>query len=61
MIQYFSAEHTLSHLLMSPITSPDNHSPMNPAPSGEIDLSDNESECKIGDVEDTNSDVFMVF
>ncbi len=31
-----SAEHVLSHLLMTPITSPDDHSPIESAPSVEI-------------------------
>ncbi len=55
-----SVECAMSNLLMSPITSPNDHSPVKPAPSVEINNTVNES-YSIDNVEGINSDAFTVF
>ncbi len=55
------AEHALSNLLMSPWTSPDEHSPVKPAPSIETEETIDESDSDIDNIKGLNSEAAMLF
>ncbi len=54
-------ERVLSNLLMSPPTSPDDHSPLKPALSIEIKEMDNDTDSYIDDIEGLNSETIILF
>ncbi len=58
IIPFDGAELALSHLLMSLIISPDNHSPVKPEPSAKFTNNGDESDSYINDIEDTKSNFY---